>query len=362
MSKILVVGLWKWPWYQEACAAALESLGHSVHRFPFFDDFYRMDPAMREPAYRSRWAALQNRLLAGPLLRKINRRLVQAAADIRPDVVWCYNCQHVFPETVRAIREASPRSLRVQYANDDPFARRSVKPDLWRHFLRSIPEFDVHFAYRPRNVADFKAAGARSVHLLRSYFIPSEEYREEPGPGGERFRCDVVFAGHYEADGRLEMLEAVAGSGCRLNLFGTGWGDPGRRLAPGSPLRDRYPVERVVGAEYRQAISGAKIALCFLSKLNGDGYTRRNFQIPAMKTFMLGEHSDELATLFAEGEEAEYFRSREELVDKVGFYLRHDAARERIARKGYERVTADGHDVRSRMKAFVEILEGERVR
>ena len=105
------------------------------------------------------------------------------------------------------------------------------------------------------------------------------------------------------------------------------------------------------------AISGTKIALCFLSKLNEDTYTTRNFQIPAMRTFMLSEYTPDLASLYEEGKEAEFFRSQEELVDKVRYYLQHESEREEIARAGHRRVLADGHDVVSRARQFLAVVE-----
>lgn len=353
--KILVAGTWMWPWYHEAFANALESLGCPVERFGFLEEFYRWEREGPEPIYKSTWAGLQNRLLSGPALRRINRRLLLTVQRFQPDVVWLHNCMHIYPDTVRELKRILPGSVMVQSANDNPFGDH-VKPDIWRHFKRSIREFDVHFVYRHSNEADFRRMGARDVHLFRSYYIPREEYRVEPGPGEEVFRSDVIFAGHYEADGRLEALESIARTGCRLNLFGGGWGRARGMLSEDSPFRERFPVRVVVDEEYRKAISGAKIALCFLSKINRDTYTRRNFQIPAMKTFMLSEYSEDLASLFAEGEEAEYFRSREELLEKIDFYLRNELPRERIALKGHERLVKDGHDVTSRMRDFLRVV------
>jgi hypothetical protein len=147
-----------------------------------------------------------------------------------------------------------------------------------------------------------------------------------------------------------------------MNLFGAGWNAGRARLRPGSPLYRLFPTKAVFGADYRMAISGTKIALCFLSKLNDDSYTRRNFQIPAMSTFMLSEYTPDLASLFEEGKEAEFFRSQGELVDKIQYYLKHDAEREGIAQNGHRRLLADGHDVESRARqviAAVEQLRGQ---
>lgn len=347
---ILIVGAGMWPWYEAACADALESLGCRVNRFSWIGDFYEWQDGVPEPRLRSTALRLQNRFLIGPAIARVNRRLLIVAAVSKPDVIWFYNATHILARTVRRLRELLPDTRLVHYANDNPFG---AKRSYWRHQRRAIPWFDLCFVYRPVNEEDYRRAGAADVELLRSYYIPEADYRIEPGPGEERFRADVVFAGHYEADGRLAALERIA-SQYRLNLFGGGWGAAAPLLAADSPLRPQFPVAPVVGADYQKAISGASIALCFLSRLNHDSYTRRNFQIPAMGTFMLSEYSDDLAGLFQEGVDAEFFRSHDELLDKIAWYTKHDDARQRIAARGRERVVRDGHDVRSRMRTFLE--------
>jgi spore maturation protein CgeB len=348
--EILIVGAGMWPWYEAACARALESLGCGTSTFSWLRDFYDWPEGSPEPRPRSLALRVQNRLLAGPTVERTNRRLLELAVERQPDVVWLYNATHVLERTVRRLREGLPGARLVHYANDNPFGRQRW---YWRHQRRAIPLFDVCFAYRPANLCDYREAGAREVRLLRSYYVPEVDHRVELGPADERFRADVVFAGHYEEDGRLGALEKVAARH-RLNLFGGGWSAALSRLEAASPLRRQFPVAPVVGPDYRKAVSGASIALCFLSKLNQDSYTRRNFEIPAMGTFMLSEYSDDLAGLFAEGVEAEFFRSEEELLDKIGWYTRNAEARERVAACGRERVLRDGHDVRSRMRAFLD--------
>jgi spore maturation protein CgeB len=105
-------------------------------------------------------------------------------------------------------------------------------------------------------------------------------------------------------------------------------------------------------------LCGARIALCFLSKLNRDTYTRRCFEIPASGTLLLSEYSDDLAGMFREGVEADYFRSPEEMIEKIRCYLDDDALRRRVAAAGRLRVVDDGHDVVSRMAQVIGWING----
>ena len=355
--KVLVVGAWTWSWYQEASARGFAQEGCDVGSFAFFPYLYRWNAARSEPDFLSVRERLQYRLHQGPVVWRMNRDFLRVARTQRPDLVFLYSATLILPGTIRALRRALPGAVIAQYCNDNPFGPH-VRPDLFRHLKRAIPDCDAHFVYRHENLRQFTDAGARRVELLRAYFVPEEDFRVEPGPDDAAFANDIVFAGHFEPDWRLGALERLASAGMLPAVFGGGWARV--PLPPDSPLTARPPRAPVTGNDYRKAISGAKIALCFLSRINRDTYTRRTFQIPAMGTFQLSEYSDDLASLFREGEEIEFFRSPEELVDKAGFYLRNDAARNRIAAAGQRRVWSDGHDVRSRMRQVLASLRAGR--
>jgi len=49
---------------------------------------------------------------------------------------------------------------------------------------------------------------------------------------------------------------------------------------------------------------------------------------------MLAEYSEDLAGLFKAGEEADFFSSQSELVEKLDIYLRDKALRARVPRRG----------------------------
>jgi hypothetical protein len=359
--KFLVVGAWQWTWYQQAFSEALRSLGHEVRAFGWAERFLTGLHTELIPSPRNLSARIQQRLGWGPLVNELNRDLVQAAREFQPNVLFAYNGTLVRPEALRRIKNALPETLLVQYSNDNPF---SANADwfLWRHLKRSIPIYEAHFVYRHGNELDLRQHGGRNIRLLRSYYVPETDFRAEPTENETDFRSDVLFAGHYEPDGRLEMLEEVAGLDVNFKLFGGTWQLAEDRLRPNGRLRALFPVRALSRADYRKAISGTKIALCFLSKLNGDTYTRRSFEIPAMQTFMLSEYTEDLASLYREGSEAEFFRSKEEMLDKIVYYLKHDDERQSIAANGHRRLLRDGHDVVARARQFVADLEAQGAR
>lgn len=351
--KILIAGAWQWSWYEQAFFDGFKELGVSVDKFTWQERFCKYDGDRVDWMPTSTYKGLQNRFLFGPELFKINRDLVTQTRTFKPDVLFLYRPTHIFKRTLEAIKRETKRTLIVQYCNDDPFGPYR-NPMLWRHLKESIRYYDINFVYRRANIRDFQSYGSTNTHLLRSYFIPGKDFKEPSDRIPASFVSDVVFAGHYENDGRVELFDQILGNGINFRLYGGGWDKS--NMDRDNLIRNLFPIRPVINEEYRYAISGAKIALCLLSKINRDTYTRRNFEIPAMKTFMLSEYTEDLASLFVEGEEAEFFRDYAECIDKVNYYLRNDALRERIAQKGYESVFRNGHDIRSRAKEVLRII------
>jgi spore maturation protein CgeB len=354
-EKVLIVGDYMWPWYQEVCAKAIEDQGHHVCRYGWFSDFWTLDPQSNSVAYHSLRHRIEYRLGFGPTVSKVENGLIKAAIEFQPTIIWFYNVNLLGPRAVKRLRQALPDTILVQYANDDPFSVKA-KRGVWTNFIKSIPFFDFHFAYRHSNIIELKSRGAKNVELLLSYFVPELDFPESEENIPEEFKCDVVFAGHFENDGRIECLEAICAAGYKLNLFGGGWDAARPILNANSPLLAMLPTSSVIGAQYRYAICGAKVALCFFSSLNNDTYTRRCFQIPAMGTTLLCQYSSDVAAMFEANVEAVFFCNKDELVGHLDRLLRDDKWRASVAEAGNRRVLCDGHDVNSRMKLFLSSL------
>ena len=345
--KILVVGDWHSTLHEEPIYQAFKKLGHEVNRFSWHQYFSAHTSSFVTKLIKK----AQYKYLIGPLIWKLNRDLIKLVKQEKPELVFIYRGTHILPATLGKIKENNVKL--VGYNNDDPFSPHYPHWP-WRHFLKGIPECDLMLAYRYHNIQDFQQAGAKRVELLRSWFVPEYNYPVElTAEEKKKFECDVVFIGHYEADQRVEYLEAIEAAGFKLRLFGPGYDwDP--IISKSTKLAKHIPVKLMFGNDYNLALNGAKIALCFLSKLNRDTYTRRCFEIPSTGTFMLAEYTQDLADLFIESEQVEFFCSSEEMISKLTRYISDEAIRLEVAAAGYKRVIADGHDVASRMKLVLK--------
>ena len=348
--RILVAGDWYSDVHEEGVYQAYQKLGHEVFRFTWHQYFQPASVSLPIVAkIETFWRKFQDKFIVGPILGEINRDFIKKVDECKPDLISVYRGTHITKGTLRTIKKRFPEICLVSHNEDDPFTE-GHPYWLWRHFLAAIPEYDLVLAHRLRNVQQYKQASARHVEFLRSWYAPE---RTHPVALTEedklQFACDVVFIGHYEDDGRVEYLEEIVKNGFKLRLFGPGkYWDP--VLHESSHLRHLVPLQLVWGDDYNRALCGAKIALCFMSKLNRDTYTRRCFEIPATKTLLLSEYSDELSTLYRAGVEADFFKSKHELVQKLRHYLGNESLRASVAQAGYNRVVSDGHDVVSRMR------------
>lgn len=353
--KVLIAGDWHSRLHEDPVCDAFVQLGHETGSFKWHAYFSR-DRARNAIHYAC--LRLQYKYLLGPVFNKLNADLLAQARAFRPDLIFIYRGTHVTAATLRQIKAQVPGVTIAGYNNDDPFA--PAQPAwLWRHFMACLPLYDAALAYRSHNLQDFLAHGARKTYLLRSWFVPGQNHPQVlSDQDREALGGDVCFIGHYEDDGRVDYLEELARNGIRLRLFGpeAGWD---ARLARSPWLRSAIPVKPVRGNDYNKALCASQIALCFFSRLNRDTYTRRCFEIPATGTMLMSEYSPELADMFTEGVEAEFFRNKEELVRKVRFYLEHPERRVAIARAGLARVQRDGHDAISRIRHLLEWMKQE---
>lgn len=347
--KILVVADWHGSEiYAEVFSKSFERLGNKVECFSWKEYFKHYQYSDRYETdgnkLKSLYYRIQNKFISGPTVDKINNDLLDRVNSLKPDLIFIYRGTHIYPSTLAKIKENQDCKV-FGYNNDDPFSPRYPKY-FWRHFIKGVPMYDHLFCYRKHNIDEFKLLGNESSSLLRSYYTKDRNFKIK---GAEKV-YDVVFVGHFEDDGRDESMLALLESHYNVKLFGTGWEKSKHYQDIVRINGDIKPVYN----DYNLVLNQARIALVFLSKLNRDTYTRRCFEIPATGTMMISEFTKDLTTLYEPGVEADFFKSKEELINKIEGYMSNPDLVLKIGEAGRERLVSDGHEVIDRAKQVLK--------
>ncbi len=338
MIKILIVGSFKYEIYSNALLNAFKNLGENVQSFDL-DQFNYTGTSTTLKLFER----VQTRFVKGPKIKKINNKLLDIMENDEIDILFLYRAIEIKAKTICKIKNLN--CVIFSYNNDDPFSGVPSKA-YWNNYIESTNFCDHNFVYRTKNLIEFKKRGIENLSVLKSYYIKENNY-----PLNIKKTMDIIFIGHFENDGRDEYIKALIETGLNVTVFGGAlW-----KKAPLYKEIKHVIKEKQTGEKYNITINKAKIALVFLSKINSDTYTRRCFEIPATKTLMLSEYSEDLNSMFEENKEAVYFKTKKDLIIKCKHLLDNPSKIKAIGNAGYERLLKDNHSAESRAKEILKI-------
>ena len=341
--KILIVGDFYFEMYEKAFFNAFKKNGNEVYSFEWKDFFYNGGNKLLRISSK-----LQNKILFGPRIFRINNILVKYVEENTPDFVLIYRGTHIYASSVVKIKNTGSKVF--SYHNDNPFSNKYTR-FYNRFYIKAANYCDYNFVFRKSNVDDFKKIGITNTRVLLPYYIQNRNF-----PLDTEKIFDISFVGHYENDGRDYYIKALIEANLKFTLIAgiSGW----------SKSNIFNLIKPFVGEcdynNYNLYLNQSKIALVFLSKLNKDTYTRRCFEIPATKTLMMCEYTEDMASMFEPDKEAVYFNSPDDLVRKCKYLLEHDELIAEIAENGYNKLLKSGHEVTDRAKEIIKVYEQQR--
>lgn len=103
---------------------------------------------------------------------------------------------------------------------------------------------------------------------------------------------------------------------------------------------------------------GSKINIYVTPRAIRSGVPLRVLEIMACQGFVLVNYQEDLAKEFEDGKELVMYRSLDEMVEKVQYYLEHEEERKQIARAGYEKVLREYNYATKLRKIFEQKPSG----
>jgi spore maturation protein CgeB len=201
--------------------------------------------------------------------------------------------------------------------------------------LGEVPWFDGYFFINSSSVEAARQAGHRHVDYLPHAADPLV-FRPLAGVARD---IDFSFVGLWSGT-RQRHLEAALEVSPNGAVYGPKWLAKSLRQPP---LRRIVKGRYIGGEELVRLYNRTKVVINVTNwgaAAGRSGMTMRLFEVPASGSFLLTDHSLEIARALTPGEHLETFTSLDDFQDKLRRYLSDATSRERIAAQGLAHVRA----------------------
>ncbi|MDD5688008.1 MAG: glycosyltransferase [Elusimicrobia bacterium] len=240
--------------------------------------------------------------------------------DNKIDWILCFPYGTVYDLSIDFYAKLKDKVKVVIVANDDDLAF-----DVFSKYYNQLADAVMTTDY-------FTIFGYKRFDIPAIFFPPAHS-KKDYYPIDLNKDIDVCFIGDCTKSDRMEYINYLLKNGIALETFGKG-------------SKNGF----INWADFSKICSMSKINITFnkLDKLNWFtkdepllNRVRQNkghfSQIALTKTFCLSEYAPSLNIICRIGKEIDIFNNKEELLDKVKYYLANDKKREEIAKLGYER-------------------------
>ncbi|KPA19307.1 Macrocin-O-methyltransferase [Candidatus Magnetomorum sp. HK-1] len=169
-------------------------------------------------------------------------------------------------------------------------------------------------------------------------------------------KLDIVFSGNVSGEhrNRLEYLKIITNYSNKRSNLSTAFFIP--ELHPNSlPLNiQKLNNGPCWGINMYRALKCGRIVLNIDIDF-GDGGNMRLFETTGVGSFLLTQYQDKVAKYFEPGKEVETFRSPEEMIEKIEYYLKYPQKREDIAYRGQQKCLSE-FSIKNRAIDFDNII------
>lgn len=286
------------------------------------------------------WQSIGFRYKQGPLINEINEYILRNICEEHYELIWIDKAIYLTPATTQILK--SKTSCLVHYTPDTALIYNYSK--LFNESLHFYDYVITTKSFEINLYAEILRTKKHIIYVTQGYdnriHTPTVDFKDKHG---------IAFVGRYEKE-RSNLLHLMLTKNIPINLAGPRWD----KFVKSHKQYDlHYFGKNIVNIKYAHLLSSSLMGLGFLSKLFPEMHTTRTFEIPSCGTALLTERNEETTSFFNENE-AIFYSSTDELIEKVKYYMVHlDELRE-ITENGYKRVISDGRDYESILRNILK--------
>ena len=258
--------------------------------------------------------------------KKMSQMLREAVYYYQPDILfYCHSFDWIKHDVLKEISNELPMKT-IIWLTDDHMQYEETR-SVWELFNLIVNANEKGYEKRKKEGFSnaFLSQWACNHFLYRNLNLPKI--------------YDVSFVGRCYGV-RQKFVDILKRHGINIATFGQGWKN-GSRVSQADLIRI-----------YNQ--SKISLDMSFASRDSKILSTKgRDFEVPGCGSLLLTKDTEEIAEYFVPGEEIITYEDANDAAEKIKYYLKNEDERERIAKKGYERVMKE----HTYEKRFLEIFE-----
>ena len=164
---------------------------------------------------------------------------------------------------------------------------------------------------------------------------------------------DISFIGslHKVHASRIALLEKLCDKFENIRI----WAPEIDRLSSFSPIRKRY-VGQAWGQGMYQVLSDSRITVNHHGDVPDYANNMRLFEATGVGTLLVTDRKENLRDMFDPGKEIVTYKTPEECIELIQYYLEHEDERKAISLAGQRRTLRD-HTYRKRMEGLIDIIQ-----
>lgn len=317
----------------------LEAMGVEVHQFPAHDMIHE---------FHSRGIINKILLRTGlAMYPKVNKKIIQLAKAIKPDVIWIFKGMEFYPGTIKKL---SKEFIVVNYNPDHPFeffSRGSGN----KNVSGSIPYFHTYLTYSEKIAAELEQRFKVRTHILPFGYEYDPEALEKAKAAKEINRC--CFIGNPD-NSRHTHIKALLEAGVPVDVFGHGWD----HFFPAGSFPNLKVTDAVYGDDFWIKARQYRMQLNVFRPHNENSHNMRSFELPGIGAIQLAPYSAEHAKFFEDGKEIFLFHNMDEMIQRAKALLAMPEAEANAVReRAYDRSIRSGYSYKNRAKQVFELFK-----
>ncbi|WP_414848025.1 CgeB family protein [Bacillus sp. IT-79MI2] len=261
--------------------------------------------------------------------------LLRVSQKVKPDLVLVFSGFKLPCHQVELLKRNGIKT--AVWMTDDPYVIDQSK--------KIAPFYEFVFTQEINCVSFYKSIGCQNVYHLPLAADPNVFYPREVD---EKYKTDILFIG-VAFSNRVKFFDEIADYLVNKNMLisGVGW----------KSLKNYHLLQRRINAnhwlspeETANYYNGAKIVLNLhrshddptinknSEKIEALSLNPRTFEISACGAFQLTDIRPDVSEFYKPGYDIETYRTPQELIEKIEYYLNNEEERKTIASRALNRI------------------------